>query len=168
MTQTATTEPRLIQRTEQPYVSIRRLVGMQNLAEVADELPGLFAWLAKREVEPAGPPFFKYNLVSTSEPLDVEAGIPVRTPIPGDDRVLAAVLPDGRFASVTHVGHPDGLLEVTASLLDWGAEHGLTWDMSETDGGQHWGLRLELYQTDPAVQPDLSRWETEVLFRLAD
>jgi hypothetical protein len=28
--------------------------------------------------------------------------------------------------------------------------------------------RLELYKTDPAVEPDMNKWETELAFRLAD
>jgi effector-binding domain-containing protein len=172
------TEPKLIDRAEQPYVSIRKLVTMQTLAEVADELPGLFGRLTGNGVEPSGAPFFKYNVIRMPDLLDVEVGVPVpvgtaaeqqiRAALDGDDRILSGVLPGGRFASVTHVGHPDGLLEATAALLDWGSEQGLRWDMSENDQGQTWGLRLELYKTDPAIEPDLNKWETELVFRLAD
>jgi effector-binding domain-containing protein len=169
MTETrTTTDPKIIERAEQPYVSIRRLVSMDHLAEVADEIPGLLDWLAARQVEPAGAPFFKYNVVNMSGALDVEAGVPVPHPMIGDDRVLTGELSAGRFASVTHFGHFDGLLEVTAGLLDWGTEHGVEWDMSETGHGQRWGMRLEFYKTNPAQEPDPNKWETELLFRLAD
>lgn len=33
---------------------------------------------------------------------------------------------------------------------------------------RRWGCRLEVYKTDPAEQPDTGKWETELLFRLAD
>jgi effector-binding domain-containing protein len=186
MTWTRTTiEPKLIDRAEQPYVAIRRQVTMGTLAEVADELPSLFEWLAGKGIDPAGPPFFKYNAIRMPDLLDVEVGVPVRQVpepeeahsseeahsndrIPADDRMLIGVLPGGRFASVTHVGHPNGLLEATGALLDWGSEQGLRWDMSETDQGENWGLRLELYKTDPAIEPDLNKWETDLVFRLAD
>jgi hypothetical protein len=39
--------------------------------------------------------------------------------------------------------------------------------MSETDDGQRWGCRLEAYTTDPAEEPDMNTWETELAFRLA-
>jgi hypothetical protein len=39
--------------------------------------------------------------------------------------------------------------------------------MSETDDGQRWGCRLEVYNTDPAEEPNMNKWETELAFRLA-
>jgi hypothetical protein len=161
-------EPKLLERTEQPYVAIQREVAMADLAGIADDVPALFEWLTAHEVRPTGPPFFRYNVLTSSGGLDLEVGIPVEAPMRGDRRVLAGVLPGGRFASVTHLGHPSGLVDATAGLLDWGAEQHLDWDMSESDGGQRWGLRLEIYKTDPAIQPDMNAWETEILLRLAD
>jgi effector-binding domain-containing protein len=165
------TEPRIIERSAQPYVAIKKLVTMQTISEIADQLPEVFGWLAARGLEPssaASAPFLKYNVCYRAGLLEVEAGLPVASIVPGDDRVLAGVLPGGRFASVTHVGHPSGLVEATAALLDWGAELGLDWDLTETNDGQTWGLRLELYKTNPTQDPDLSKWETEIVFRLAD
>ena len=161
-------EPSLIDRAEQPYVAIRRLVSPATLAEVADDRPGLYGWLAERGLKPAGAPFFRYNVIGPPDLLDVEIGVRLAAATTGDELVRAGVLPGGRFACVTHSGHPDGLLDVTAALLDWGSDQGLRWDLSQTDGGQTWGLRLELYKTDPVVEPDLNQWETELLVRLAD
>jgi len=83
-------------------------------------------------------------------------------------RAGGGALPAGRYATVTHVGHPDELLAVTAALLDWATEQGLAWDATETDRGERWGCRLEVFRTDPREEPDPSRWETELAFRLAD
>jgi hypothetical protein len=52
-------------------------------------------------------------------------------------------------------------------LLAWAADRDLTWDMTDTDRGQRWGCRLEVYRTDPREQPDLNKWETDLVFRLA-
>lgn len=78
------------------------------------------------------------------------------------------MLPAGRYATVTHTGHPDELIAVTGALLEEGAARGLTWDATETERGTRWGCRLELLLTNPAEQPDTSKWETELAFRLAD
>jgi effector-binding domain-containing protein len=88
--------------------------------------------------------------------------------VPGNDEVLNGTLPGGRYASLTHTGHPDELEAATARLLSWAAERELRWDIAETDAGEAWGCRLEFYKTDPAAEPDMSRWETELAFRLAD
>ena len=85
----------------------------------------------------------------------------------GDDHVVSGVLPAGRYATVTHVGHPSELMEVTKALLEWAAAQGLTWDVSAADGGERWGSRLEIYLTDPGEEPDMSKWQTQLAFRLA-
>jgi len=156
------------ERAVQPYVAIRRTITMQTFPEVADRLPGLFGWLAERGAAPAGAPFFRYLVIDMDGELDVEAGVPVAAPVDGEGEVLAGTLPAGRYATTTHVGHPDGLVAATRALLDEAAERGLRWDAVETDRGERWGCRLELLHTNPAEQPDMNKWKTKLAFRLAD
>jgi effector-binding domain-containing protein len=156
------------ERPAQPYVAIRRTITMQTFPEVADRLPEVFGWLAARGIVPAGPPFFRYLVIDMEHELDVEAGVPVVTPVDGEGEVLAGALPAGRYAVTTHVGHPDELIEVTGAFLDRAAADGLRWDATETDRGTRWGCRLELLHTDPAEEPDMNKWETQLAFRLAD
>lgn len=162
------TEPRIVQRADQPYVAIKRLVTMQTIPEIADRLPEVFAWLRTHGATSAGAPFLKYNVIDMERQLEMEAGVPVAAAVEADGQVLFGVLPAGRYATLTHVDHPAGLVDVTATMLTWAAEQGLQWDMSETHNGQRWGCRLELYKTDPAEEPNLEKWETELAFRLAD
>ncbi|MBV9794748.1 MAG: GyrI-like domain-containing protein [Actinobacteria bacterium] len=159
--------PAVIERPSQPYVFIPRTVTMASLPAAADEIPGLFGWLAAHRAAPAGAPFLKYNVIDMERELQVEAGVPVAAPVAGDGRVQAGVLPGGRYAAVTHVGPYDQLVPAVAALLDWAAGAGLTWDKQDTAGGQRWGGRLEVYETNPAEQPDPAKWETRLVFRLA-
>jgi effector-binding domain-containing protein len=161
------TEPRIRWRAAQPYVAIRRLVTMRTIPEIADRVPVVFGWLAARGIEPAGAPFLRYRVIDMDRHLDIEAGVPVNAAIEGDEDVICDILPGGRYATFTHVGPFDKLMDVTAALLDWAAREGLTWDMIETENGQEWGCRLELYNTNPMEEPDTSKWETELAFRLA-
>jgi effector-binding domain-containing protein len=162
-------EPTIVQREAQPYVAIKALVTMQELATAIPPLNGeVFGWLAAHGGTPAGPPFWKYNVIDMERQLEVEAGVGVQQPVPGDDRVLSATLPAGRYATLVHTGPPNELVDATAALLDWARRRDLTWDRSDATGGQRWGARLEFYLTDPDEEPDLSQWETELAFRLAD
>jgi hypothetical protein len=52
--------------------------------------------------------------------------------------------------------------------LGWAGRQGLAWDMTPTGSGERWGCRLEIYRTDPAVQPNMNRWRTDLAIRLAD
>jgi effector-binding domain-containing protein len=161
-------EPTIVERTEQPYVGRRESVTMTEFAAVADHLPGMFGWLAERGVPIVGAPFFRYRVIDMSAELIVEAGVPVAGPVDVDEPTFVDVLPAGRYATVSHVGHPDELMGVTAKLLGWAQDRGLPFDVAQTPDGEVWGCRLELMMTDPVQQPDLHKWETVLMFRLAD
>jgi effector-binding domain-containing protein len=168
MTGHLTSTPTVVAREEQPYVGIRRVVTMQTMAEIADAIPDVLRWLADRGVRPAGPPFLRYHVIDMEAAMDVEAGVPVDAVPPVDGEVTASTLPAGRYATVSAVGHPDRLVDVTADLVGWASEAGIVWDRQPGPDGERWGCRLESYPTDPAEEPDMDRWTVELAFRLAD
>ena len=100
--------------------------------------------------------------------LLVEAGVPVESAVQDDGDVKSGTLPSGQFAVMTHTGAPQTLMAATSALLDWAEAGGLAFDVARTDVGEKWGCRLESYLTNPAEQPDTSKWQTELAFRLAD
>jgi hypothetical protein len=69
--------------------------------------------------------------------------------VTGEGQVLAAVLWAGRYATLWHTGHPDGLVGATRTLLDWAAQQGLAWDVTSTPDGEL-GRRGE---ASPAASP---------------
>jgi effector-binding domain-containing protein len=161
--------PVVAERPAQQYVAIRAQVTMQTIGAVLPPLhPQVFAWLGSRSIPPAGPPFWKYNVIDMDRGLEVEVAVPVAAPVDGDDGVLAGVLPAGRYATLRYTGHPDGLADATATLRDWASREGLTWDMTNTPAGERWAARLEIYETNPADEPDMTKWTTQLAFRLAD
>ena len=159
--------PEIVTRAEQPYVAIRGHVTMAEIAAFAVRTGEVFGWLGTRGLVPAGPPFLKYNVIDMARQLEMETGVPVAAPVDGGGEVISGVLPAGRYATVTHVGHPSELMGVTGALLDWAAGQGLTWDMSPDADGDRWGSRVEIYLTDPSEEPDMSKWVTQLAFRLA-
>jgi len=161
-------EPEITQRAAQPYVGISSWVSMATLGSVAGRIPEIFGWLGARGIAPAGAPFFCYHVIDMDRQLLVEVGVPVVSAINDAGDVRAGRLPAGRFAVMTHTGAPPTLMAATASLLEWAEAHGLTWDVEHTDEGEKWGCRVEFYLTDPAEQSDMTQWQTQLAFRLAD
>jgi effector-binding domain-containing protein len=161
-------QPTVVERDAQPYVGIERAVTIATLYQVGEGIRDLFGWLTARGQTPAGPPFFKYDVIDMARELIVEAGVAVDAPMAGDDTVVAGVLPAGRYVSLTHLGHPDELEAATDHLLRWAAAEGLSFDQHPSEAGDVWACRLELYLTDPAEEPDMAKWTTELLFKLAD
>jgi GyrI-like small molecule binding domain len=160
--------PAIVTHVEQPYAAVKARVDMDGVSDVAARFGDVFGWIARKNVSPAGPPFLRYDVIDMAGELEMEAGVPVVTPGDPDGEVVCGVLPAGRYATVTHVGHPKELLQVTRSLLDWGTQQGLSWDVTPGEDGEHWGCRLEIQLTDPRQEPDMSKWETQLAFRLAE
>jgi effector-binding domain-containing protein len=158
---------RIEERAEQPYRGITRHITMTTFNEIADRFPDVFGWLEVRGVEPAGAPFFRYHAIDMESALEVEAGVPVppNSAVPASDEdVTAGALPAGRYVVTEYTGHPEGLVQVTADLLAWAAQQNLEFD--EQDG--RWAGRVEFHLTNPAEEPDMTRWETQLAFKLKD
>jgi effector-binding domain-containing protein len=162
------TEPKVEYRAAQPTVGIRTQVTMRRMPQVIPQLTGeVFAWLAAREIAPAGPPFVRFHVIDMAARMDIEIGVPVAAPVAGDDRATAGELPAGRYAALVYTGVRNGIA-ANKALLDWGAARGLAWDRRDTPQGDAFAGRYESSLTDPATEPDMARWETEVAIRLAD
>jgi effector-binding domain-containing protein len=162
------TSPRIVERSEQRYVAIRSVVSREELGTAAGKLFGeVFGWLHGHGLGPAGAPFFRYGAVDMERGLEIEFGIPTAGSVSGDERVSADVLPAGRYASVLHRGPYDQLYDANATLGKWIEEQGLKVEVKPSPTGDRFGCWLEVYLTDPGVERDPEKWETEVAFKLA-
>ncbi|MGA5756799.1 GyrI-like domain-containing protein [Nonomuraea bangladeshensis] len=159
--------PQIIELPERPYVGVRATITMTTFGVVGDRIGGIIAWLLGRGVAPAGAPFFRYREIDLAgDRLVVEAGVPVPSPVEPEADLFAGTLPAGRYVTEHHHGHPDGLAAVHDRVRAWAAGKGLAWDLTEKDGTEHWGCRLELYLTNPMDEPDPNHWDTELQLRL--
>ncbi len=163
------TQPKIVERTEQPYAAIKSRITMQEIGPTAQNLmPELFSWLRDRGQEPAGPEFLKYNVIDMKGKLEIEFGVPTGSPVLGDGRVRTGSLPAGRFGTLIYRGPYEGLYDANGALIDWANKKSIRWDMSETEEGDRFGCRLEIYLTDPKTELDPDKRETEISIRLAE
>ncbi|MGP4023539.1 GyrI-like domain-containing protein [Actinomadura sp. 3N407] len=162
-------EPSFEERPAVPYAAIKRDdITAANFARIADRIPVILGWLGGRGIAAAGAPFLKYDVIRPDGTFQVVAGVPLASPVEDDGEIFAATLPAGRYVAFTHAGHPDRLIEITTSVLDWGTGQGFKWDMTESGGAQHWACRLEIFKTHPLEVPDPNDWVTDVAVKLAD
>jgi len=155
------TEPKLVARNKQHYVGIRKQVPMTELGSVLPPLTGeVFAWLGKKGLEPAGAPFWRYLVVDMERKLEVDVGVPIVESVQGECQIISDILPAGTYAMMLHTGHPDELEEAAARLLAWAEGKGIRWKVA----GDRWAGRVEWYYSDPEIEPDMTKWETELAF----
>ncbi|WP_375424724.1 GyrI-like domain-containing protein [uncultured Friedmanniella sp.] len=158
----------VVEQDEQPFVGVTRTLSMARLKEASDEIPRLFGWLRERGIAPTGPPFVRFLVIDMAADMVVQAGVPVAAPVAADGEIEVGTLPAGRYVTVVHVGHYDGLYDATTQLLRWAGQQGLHFDKHPSEAGEVWTSRLEWYESDPAEQPDPRTWVTQLAFKLAD
>jgi effector-binding domain-containing protein len=163
---TTVSQPRIDYRNKKSYMGIRTQVPMKGMFQVVDKLRReMSTWLKQQGVELAGPPFLRYHVIDMAGEMDIEVGIPVATALPGDGRVSANVLPEGRYASVIYVGNG---LTGNKTLIEWAKANGIAWDRWEDPKGDAFRSRCETYLTDPKTEHRKTKWEIEVAIKLAD
>lgn|SRR5690625_5205829 len=159
-----------IQKVEEkrPYVSIPIEVTLKEWNKATALVGKVLAWTAKKKVDIAGAPFFKYRVIGDMDrKFSIEVGVPVSNVVEGDGRVIAGFIPAGSYVSLVHDGHPDQIRASHQAVEDWANQQGLEWDISkDKDEKEVWGGRFEFYLSNPVEQPDPNKWSTLLQYRL--
>jgi effector-binding domain-containing protein len=160
------TEPKLERRKKQHYVAIRMAVPIpfgKYLQPAWDEVSD---WLQSKGIKPPGPAIIRYLTTDMSKKLDIDVGFTVDKAVKGDDRITVDFLPAGRYATLLYTGtyKGKGIFKATVALLEWAKENKIKWDTSKKKGVEWWNGRSEFYFSDPAVDKDPKKYETELAF----
>lgn len=158
-------EPKPEQRSEQPYVSIPIKATLREWGQVNALVEETLGWLGRNGTPPAGAPFFRHRVIgSMDEKFELEVGFPLAEPVPGDGRVVAGAKPAGTYVVLMHDGHPDGISNSHLELIRWAEGAGITLAKSDNAGTTVWEAMFESYLTNPDDEPDLNRWQTELVY----
>jgi effector-binding domain-containing protein len=157
--------PSIVVQPDRYCIGIRLVTPFRGMFAVRDRLMHeLYAWADERAIA-YGHTFFRLHVVDMGGPMDVEVGVITDEPVEGDGRIHTAVLPAGRYATLTYINHGR---RANGALRDWIQEQGLTLDCAASPEGERFGCRYEAYRTDPRSEPMKTRWHIELAFRLAD
>lgn len=120
---------------------------------LATILPEVGAYVSKAGGAMTGPPFTRYHRVGADE-LDIEAGMPLAKTIQGEGRIQVADLPGGRTAVAWHLGSYHELQKSHKRLEEWMKAQKL----------EARAAPWEIYWTDPGIEPDPTKWRTQILW----
>jgi effector-binding domain-containing protein len=159
-------EPKLERRKKQNYVAIRMAVPIPFGKYLQPAWDEVYDWLKVKGIKPAGPAIIRYLTTDMSKALDIDVGFTIDKAVKGNGRITAEFLPAGRYATLLYTGpyKGKGIFKATVALLDWAKENKIKWDTSRRKGVEWWNGRAEFYFSDPAVDQDPSKYETELAF----
>ena len=139
----------------QPVLSIRETIPVARLGDTMGEWIRVLAqFLRERGTPLAGPPYVRYHTFTNTE-TDMEFGVPVTQPTPGDGPITGGRLPAAPAVTTWHLRAHDRLGEAYARLAAWRTEDGReaagpAWQV------YHW---IDLAVTgEPSRPPNPSTW----------
>lgn len=160
------TEPKIEKRRKQNYVAIRMAVPIPFGKYLQPAWDEVYDWMVKRNIQPSGTAIIRYLTTDMSKKLDIDVGFTVDKAVKADDRIIADVLPAGRYATLLYSGpyRGKGIYKATVALLEWAKENKIKWDTSKKRGVEWWNGRTEFYFSDPAVEKDPTKFKAELAF----
>ena len=139
--------------TVKDVASVRETIGRDDISEaMGRNFQAVGSAIAKQGAEIAGSPFARYH--SFGDEIDLEAGMPVKSPITADGDVKPSQLPGGSVVLAVHAGPYESLGMTYDALEAWMTS------THRTPSGPPW----EIYLTDPSNEPDPSKWLTQVIW----
>lgn len=160
------TSPRIERRKKLQYAARRLAVPIPFGKYLQPAWNEVHEWMKDKGVKPSGPAIIRYLTTDMSKELDIDVGFLVDKAVKGDDRITTDFLPAGRYATLLYTGpyRGRGIYKATVVLLEWARENKIKWDTSKKKGVEWWNGRAEFYFSDPAVDKDPSKYETELAF----
>ncbi len=167
----ALSEPKIETRVEQFYVAVLAKMPMQQMTQILLPLwNDVFAFLAAKDLQQAGAPFWRYRIINMEGDYQIEAGVPVSRAAIGEGKFLASSFLAGQYLTAIYTGNVKGkgLYFATGDFLGWAEKNNIKWDAWDAPEGHAWEARTEFYLTNPDQEPDDNKWQTELVFKIAD
>ncbi len=101
-----------------------------------------------------GPPYCVFYRYDPRRKIVFEVGYPVDKMLEGTESIHMVNIPSGNVVSASHFGPYTSLLNTHSKIQKYIRNNKLKWS------GPPW----EVYATDPATEPDTSRWETKIFY----
>ncbi len=112
-------------------------------------------YIGMNNIECTAPPFARYLLWDEKSDKNImECGIFVKGPVQEKNRIKYAELPAQKYASAIHYGSYETIPNTHAAIDKYVKDHKLVVI----------GPPMEIYKTDPQKEPDMTKWETEILY----
>jgi effector-binding domain-containing protein len=112
-------------------------------------------YVGENKIEVTGHPFGRYFVWDAKADRNVmEAGFFIKNKVAGKNNIRCIELPSEKVVSAIHYGPYETTYDTHIAIDQYLKENKLTTN----------GIPLEIYIKDPGSQPDMTKWETEVIY----
>lgn len=158
--------PSLEVRFAQPYVAIATAVTMDGFGVVEGLTDEVVAWIEAQGAVRAGASFVRIVTSDMSSQLDIEVGVPVDAPPPGDDRFLIGEIPTGSYVTLIYgVTEEHDHYQANVELQAWATSQGMKWAIDSEGDVEVWRGRFQLFRADLSTE---GRPVFELIYKVAE
>lgn len=140
---------------KQWYLSIRDTINQMQMSNIHGKLYGeINSFMDENNIVSDLAPIVIYHYWSDTL-IDIEAGIQLKDSVKfSNDRVKLNFIATGNYVTATHYGVYERMPETYFSINEWMRKNEV----------QVVGPPWEVYVTDPALEPNPEKWETQINF----
>lgn len=159
--------PQKIQINRQQFISLRsrlsaRLITQQSqvfFKEAREEA-------LKQGAKEIGSAFLKLVTFRDFDNLEADFGFFTEKPMRTNGPFKAGSLPAADYIQASWRGPYERMRDIHVLIIQWANEAKLTIDSTRDEKGLHFGCLLNVFRICDLSEPDSSKWETDILFRL--
>jgi hypothetical protein len=159
-------QPRIEDKELQYTIGFRRRIPTKT---IAGTIPKLLAAakkiLAAEGVRNFGKPFFRFYSIAMGKEYDLEVGYLTEAVVKDCGGMIANAFPAAKYATLKYAGKNRGF-QGNKALIEWTRANGLEMDRWDTERGDTFACRYEVYISDIDREPDNKKWIKEVAIKL--
>jgi effector-binding domain-containing protein len=149
-------------------VGVRKVIPTKTVAgEITRSLTAVKSAVEQLGWGQIGRPFFRFHAIKMGVTYDIEIGYVIFGPLPQAPGLVPGKLPAGTYACLRYLGKNRGY-QGNKALLDWIQSSGYQTDKWDSDLGDTFACRYEVYLSDIENEPDNKKWLKELAIKLSE
>jgi hypothetical protein len=155
-------EPKLVEKGLQNTIGIRERIPSKTIGAA---IPRLLAKTKKLLVGAGvgipGRPFFRFHSINMGVEYDLEVGYLCTGTLRSIEGLTPNVFPAGKYVTLKYAGKNRGY-QGSKALIEWARANGHDQDRWDTELGDTFRCRFEVFISDIDTEPDHRKWIKEV------
>jgi hypothetical protein len=155
-------EPKLVEKGLQNTIGIRERIPSKTIGAAISRLLGKTKkLLVGAGVGIPGKPFFRLHCINMGVEFDLEAGYLCAGALTDIEGLTPSFFPSGKYVALKYAGKNRGY-QGNKALIEWARANGHDQDRWDTDLGDAFRCRFEVFISDIDNEPDHRKWIKEV------
>ena len=158
--------PKVEQKPLQHTIGIRSWIPSKTIGpSITKFLDQTKAKLLAAGIADFGQPFFRFHCINMGTEFEIEVGYLTASALPPIAGLVTNSFPAARYTTLKYAGKNRGY-QGNKALIEWTRANGYEMDRWDTERGDTFACRFEIYISDIDKVPDHKDWIKEIAIKL--